>query len=207
MNRIQLREATYARCGLDSTDARLTTTRVDGFVNDALHQIEVEHDWPWLQASTTISAVSGTGSYSVPSDWLRTRYLRIDADSTMERYDIAELDDRWPDSSSTGRPSEYAVDVDAIVIRPIPDTSYTITHRYIKREPDLTDDSQSPLMPASFHAAIAELAAYLGLRSVREETRSQVCLQEYQQWQQRMMDDRRRFTGPARIRTRPGGFY
>lgn len=207
MNRAQLREAVYDRLGVTSADGQFTSQVVDRLLNDALHLIEVEHDWPWLQATASISAVAGTGSYAVPSDWLRTRYLRIDTYQPFVLREIGDLEERWPDSTTRGRPDDFAIEGDAVLIRPIPDASYTITHRYVKREPDLTDDTQSPLMPASFHAAIAERAAYLGLRRSREEGRAQVCLQAYQEWQGRMVDDRRRTQGPLRVKIRPGSAY
>lgn len=206
MNRLQLRESVYDRLGVPQTDATNTTAVVDRLVNAALHQIEVMHEWPWLQASTTISATSGTGSYPVPTDWLRTRYLQIDQDAPLEGYEIGELIKRWPDSTTRGRPEEYAIDGDAVLLRAIPDTSYTVTHYYIKREPDLTADDQSPLMPASFHDAIAEKAAEISFRRSGQTDRASVCHAAFGEWEQRMQDDRRRRSGTARIKVRPGAW-
>ena len=201
MNRSQLREAVYNRIGVDSTDGRMTTTVLDGFINDALHWVETERAWPWLQATTTITTVAGDGDYAVPSDWLKTRYLRIDEDSPFQVREIGELELLYPDASETGQPREYAIEGDAVLVRPIPDGVYTIVHRYIKRESDLTSDGQSPLMPASFHTIIVAAATYLALRSTRENERAALAWQEYQEWRQRMLDDARRTTRPARIKT------
>ncbi len=208
MNRLQLREGTYDRMGVPQDDAQLTTSVVDRMVNDALHMIEVEHEWPWLLAKTTITTASGTGEYAVPTDWLRTRYLQIDGGQPLEGVEIGELIGGWPDSASRGTPSEYAIDVDSngadvVLLRAIPDTVATVTHYYVRREPDLNSDSDSPLMPASFHAAICEKAAWIGLRRTRENDRAMFCDAAYKEWAQRMLDDRRRRSGTTRVKVRP----
>lgn len=206
MNRLQLREASYDRIGVPQTDATNTTSVVDRLVNDALHEIEVMHEWPWLQTSTTIAASSGTGSYAVPADWLRTRYLQIDGDAVMEGYELGDLIARWPTSTDRGRPYEFTVDGDAVLLRPRPDTAYTVTHYYVKREPDLTSDDQSPLMPASFHVAIAEKAAEISFRRAGQMDRASVCGAAFADWERRMLTDRRRRSGMMRIKVRPGAW-
>ena len=200
MNRGELRDATYDRLGTTASDAKYPADVVDRLVNEALHLIEVEWPWPWLRTRTTFTTTADDGVYAVPDDWLNTRGLRIDTYLGMTRLSIDELEDNWPDESVTGRPRAFAVDGDELHLRPIPDDTYTVIHRYTMRESDLYSDGDTPLMPASFHTAIAELAAYTGLRRGREEARAQVCLQAYQGWQTRMLDDRRRTTSPARIR-------
>lgn len=206
MNRSQLRDAVYDRLGVDSTDPRLGTQRVDRLLNDALHWIGIEHDWPWLQSSTTFSTSSSTSTYPVPADWLRTRGLRIAEFSPLDVYDPDELDAYWPLSTSQSRPEGYAVELDQLVLRPIPDAVYVVTHRYIRQEPDLSNDGQSPLMPVSFHPAIAEAAAYLLLRRTREEQRASLALSAYNEWRGRMLGYEQRTRNSPRVRIRDGGW-
>ncbi|HET6875847.1 MAG TPA: hypothetical protein VFH70_13760, partial [Acidimicrobiales bacterium] len=142
MNLSAMEAAVYARLGVDSTDGLLTPTVIDGFINDANHQIELAHDWPWLQATETIATVSGTDTYTPGSTgalWHRTVELRDGIDAmVLERYSATELDDRWL-PQEMGRPREFAIYGDQIILRPVPDGVYNIVHRYIRQEPDLVN--------------------------------------------------------------------
>jgi hypothetical protein len=206
MNRAQLREATYDKLGVDSTDPRLGTARIDRLINEALHWIETDKDWPWLMTSTTFSTAAGTGAYTAPTDWLRTRSLRIADYSPLEVRSSEELDYDYPLSTEQGVPTAFGFEGDQLLLRPLPSGVYTVTHRYVRMEPDLNNDDQSPLMPASFHPAIAEVAAYLSLRRTREEERAAVAFAAYKDWHERMVDNRRRTQGTPSVRIRPGGW-
>lgn len=211
MNLAQLRGGVYARAGQQTNDPVFTQQVINGYINDAMHMVEADQDWPWLDATTTFTTQAGVDTYPMSTfapngDWARTHYLIVGQQRPMARFSMEELDSRWPASTMTGQPFEWAVDTDQLVVRPVPDAAYTIKHRYLRGEPDLIGDAQSPLMPAKFHAAICELATWLALRSDREDPRAVACFQAYQQWQTRMKDDRRRASSPNRVRIRPGGW-
>lgn len=211
MNLAQIRSRIYSRTGLAPSDPQLTTVAANEFANDAMHMIEAAQDWPWLQKMVTFTTTGGVDTYASSTfapdgDWLRSRELIVPGDRPMEHYDLWELDSRWPLTTATGRPYEWAIDTDQIVLRPVPDGVYVVNHHYLRTEPDLVADTQSPLMPAKFHAAIAELGAWLALRQDHEEPRAAAALQAYQQWERNMRDDTRRFSSPGRVRVRPGGY-
>jgi hypothetical protein len=208
MNLGQLRTDTYNRMGVSTTDAMLTTPVVNQFINDAKDYVATVHDWPWQQVMpVTFSTTVGVADYTPPADWLRTVDLRVTSPTTftegMALYSPMELDDRWP-QPLTGQPREYAIFGDHIRLGPTPDSVYTVSHRYIRVEPDLVLDPDTPIMPAQFTPCLADYAAFLGLRTISEEQRATVCLNAFQQWIQIMLQDRRRSTAPQRVRVRPG---
>lgn len=205
MNLSQLRSSVLSRMGLTSGDPLFTSPVLTELVNEAVHVIETEEDWPWLEAITTHSTTAGTQTLTVPTDWLRTRNLWIADNDPLVNTGFTDLRARF-DATTRAQPTHYSLTADAIYLGPTPDATYTVNHHYIKREPDLTSDTDSPLMPASFHAAIVEHATYLGLRRSREEGRASVALDAYQGWLRRMIDNRRRSSQSMRVRVRSGSW-
>lgn len=197
----ELVAAVYARLGVPSGDALLTSTVIGGFVNEALQEINSEEDWPWLNAQETIATVAGTAGYTPNANWLRTRSLRLNDDFPLERYPEEMLSDRYPfTGSSSNRPEGYAIEGGQIILGPVPNGIYSLIHRYVKTEGTLSG-VQLPLMPTQFHSSIVELATHLTLGRSREDARSAAALAAYARWLSKMRKYRRRHTGPARIRT------
>lgn len=203
MNRAQLRDEVYDRVGADSTDGSFPPAKINRAINSALHFIESDHDCPWLGVTTTLVTAAGTSAYSVPSDWSKTMSLRLPGYMSLERYDVDELDDLWPATASTGQPIQWGTWADQIELRPTPDAIYTLTHRYFKAEPELSTDTDTPLMPARFHTAIAEVATWLALRQDREDNRAVAALSAYEdRWRKLMADHINRFSGPSKVKIR-----
>lgn len=202
MNRAELRDEVYDRIGSDSNDAAYPTSTIDRQINSAIHFIEAEHDCPWLGATTTFPTVAGQAAYPVPTDWGKTFSLRVDRFEPFARYDIDDLDERWTSATSTGQPVEWAVWAEQIELRPIPDSVYTVIHRYYKVEPDLMSDTDTPLMPARFHTVVAEVATWLALRRDREDPRAVGAFNAYEQWRKRLADHENRFAGPMKVKVK-----
>ncbi len=200
MNLSQLRTAVDRRTGI-AIDALAALE----LINEANRAIAADQDWPWLARSTTFATVVGTDTYSaasaIPADWLRTIGLKIADDEPMRWRSRNDLDAEWP-SATSGRPREYTFDASAIVLRPVPDSVVTVTHRYYRMEPELAGDTDVPSLPALFHPAIVEYSAHLVLRRAREAERAAECLASFERWRNRMLDDARRHAGPAKVRLR-----
>ncbi|MGH9266733.1 MAG: hypothetical protein ACRD0D_00995 [Acidimicrobiales bacterium] len=202
MNLSQLREAVYDLVGVPATDTLLTSAVVDRAVNQALHDAEVESEWPWLETSETVTTVAGTAAYATTA--LRSLYLAAPGQASLALVEQRELDDRWGSGPATaaGRPRDYALWAGLLELRPVPDGAYAYTHRYYRAEPDLALGTDTPLLPASFHTAIVELAAARVLRRNREEARAAQSIAEWQRWLARMRGHRRRSVGPSKVRLR-----
>lgn len=203
MNRSVLRAAVYTRTGIPTTDGLITSTVVNDILNDANHALETEHDWPWHEAVATITTAAGTDQYTPPADWRRTKRLRLTGASgyVLERVEIDELEATYDDVTQ-GVPEKYATWGDKLFLRPVPNGVLSIQHRYLKTEPDMDDDADSPLAPTPFHSAIVDQACGLALTRARRSDDAADAFARYERWLARMRDDVRRHSGPGRISLR-----
>lgn len=185
MNLTALRTAVRTRLGVPTNDALFTDTVVTSLINAALHAIETKHDWEWLEADETLATVASQ-TYVAPTDtdWLRTISCTISGRVPLERRTITELDLMLGDS---GTPRYWGVFNRKIELRPVPSAILSIKHRFVQAEPDLVSDSDTPLMPASFHTSIVELAAHYGFRRSKNLPAAGAALSDYQAWEERML--------------------
>ncbi len=172
-------------------------------VNEAMHYLNAASDWPWLQAKESINTIAATDLYTPAANWQRSLDLRHADDRTLINWDPFKLRERWA-LIAAGQPSEWAIDVDQILLRPIPDGIYPLVHTYLITDPDLVSDSDVPLVPSSEHYAIVEFSTYLALRRDAENPRAQLAQQAYNAWQADALQKRRRVDKPWRVNVRQG---
>ncbi len=209
MNFSQMQARVYLTVGSDANDGLLTPTLVGSFINDALHAVEQESDWPWLETSETLAVLAGVDTYApgaVGGHWLRTRWIEDDVQKVLEWYSREEMGDRWR-STTVGKPVEFSVYADTIYLRPVPDAAYTYRHFYQQSEVDLVSPTDVPLMPATYHQAIIDYASYLCFKASREVERANLTFQEFQD-RLAMMKQRakRSVDQPGKVRIRPGSW-
>lgn len=185
MNLLAIVAAIQQRLGVPTSDAMFTTAVCTDLANSALHMIEMDGDWPWLEATETITPISGTAVYTPDANWTRTIEVQWGDYPPLQRVDISDLRAL---GSPAGRPQFYAVYAEKLQLRPVPNaTSPAITHLYLRTEPDLVDGTDEPLMPAQFHYAIVELAAYLAYRRIHQLPEAGGAQAAYQEWVARML--------------------
>lgn len=198
----QLRDAVRIRLGVPAADAFYSDPTVDNLINEALNAVATEVDWPWLEATETISTVAGTAAYTPAANWTRTKALTINQYDSLLLRSLQEI--REIDSTVQGLPLYYCVAAEQIILRPVPDAVYAIIHDYYKIEPALVTNTDTPLMPAPYHSAIVEYAVYLAALRSGEQARMQAAQQGYANWLRRILDNRRRSRSTMRVRVRPG---
>jgi hypothetical protein len=199
----QIRNTAYLRAGVSTADGLITTAMVNDAINEGNHAFELEEDWPWLEALAAITTVAGTDGYAHPADWSRTLDVRLGDDTTLTEQNPYKLKERWA-GVANGQPVEYGVYNDVITLRPIPDGVYTVNHTYIKQEPELVLDTDTPLSPVDMHTGLAEYAAWIILRRSAEDARAQQAWAAWQAWLARTRDNRRRVNTPGKINVREG---
>lgn len=198
-----LRQKVIDRANLKSTDTRLTTTVLNRIINDALSQVSMEHAWPWLQTSASIVTVAGTSSYAVPADYIQTHSLvQTDIGAPLVQRATLELDQ----IIASGRPSTYAIYGTSVLLKPIPDGAYTISHRYIKAEPALVADGDVSLIPEVYSRGAVEWAAMLAFQEIKDEVSALSAEKNYRSWLNRVSDNVRSSREPMRVRVRPGSW-
>lgn len=213
MNLAQLRDAVRTRIGVPASDSFYTDPVLTDLVNESVQAVAAEHDWPWLQASTTFNTVAGTQAYTPPVDWNRTKALTVDGFDSIQWRSLQEI--REYPSTSRGNPAFFTVYGDQLRLTPVPDAVYVIQHDYLKDEPFLAGDTDTPLLPAQFHYAIVAFAVHLAharnneIGSFRGAVTGSAAaaLQQYKMWLTRIETQYLRQTRPLRVRVRPGGGY
>lgn len=186
-----------------ATDGVLTASRQTEFLNAGLRQIALEHDWPWLKATASISVLSGTRNYPVPSDWIRT--VRIFDPATGRDIQTAAVTD-VDRIVSSDEPAIYAIYGNEVLLAPKPAANVTLTHRYVKRETVLASAGDSPLIPAEYEEGLLEYAAYLSFRFLKDAGRAAEAMSGYRAWVKRAQDNIRQSKANPRVVHRPGGW-
>jgi len=199
----ELRTRLRLRVPVPENDSNLTSERLDSILNTALRQVASEHDWPWLQTTETISTVAGTEAYDVEPDWIKTFSLVETGQSQLVQVtNVIDLDVYT--GVVRGRPRLFVVYGGQILLRPIPDGVYSLTHRYVQSEPTIAGDSNKALIYDAFSEGVIEYAAFLTLRYIREDKRATDALASYRNWLTRTADNKIQTTQTRTPRVRAG---
>lgn len=192
-----LRAAVLVRMGRPAEDAMFPEARLTDMVNAALRAVSTEQDWAWLEDSESLIVTAGVDLLIPDADWERTISLHRTDGWELERKPVQEV----ARIVASGQPKMYAVTGDKLLVRPTPASGPgALTHRYIRAEPELTDDTDEPLLPARWHDLIVEYAAYLGFRREGDDTSSMTAKAAYDDLLQQMIPHAHRTAQAA-----PGG--
>lgn len=191
------------RAAVAAGDQGLTDATILGFINSAARTVGLEGDWPWNTATETLATVAGTAFITPNAAWIGTKSLTIGIDGEdLQGFSIEEVDQS--PSGSRGRPRIYAVWNDTLVLGPVPDAIYALTHRYYTTEKSDLIASDNVDSPEAFLEGVIEYTTYLSLRHLRRIEEAGAALAAYERWVRRAKDNRLRRRGPYRVRVRPG---
>lgn len=96
---------------------------------------------PWQETSTTLATQAGQQAVSLPTDFDQSRQLKILGD---DGYPLAFVTPNVVEGLDyPGKPYQWAIYGDSILLGPVPDSVYTLTLRYSARLPFLTDNAAS----------------------------------------------------------------
>lgn len=141
--------------------AAADSARVDVHVQNGLRRFYSEHTWSFLEPTTTLTTVSGTGDYDAPDEFGGTIYGDMTFAADSGRYHAillvgeGQIIKNRQDSTSTGRPALCAVRYKSstgsagqrheIMLDPIPDAVYVITYVYPALKNKLTENNPYPM--------------------------------------------------------------
>lgn len=165
MNLGELRTAVRLRAAVPTTDAKWTDAYVEDAINEANYLIGTEQPWPWLEDVETITGPSDPIDLAAITPAVRDiRSVTVDDAYQATYITVGEMD-RW---GNHGRYSTYSFTTwgDDLVIKPAPSSTSTVKIRYYRNEPTLTDDTDTPLLPAAYHPAIVHMAAAIGFEGL-----------------------------------------
>jgi hypothetical protein len=183
MNRGEIRDAVSQRMAIPSTgDGQLTSSVLNSLINQALTVISAEHDWPWLLHSTSVTFTPSTAS--IPADFIKSRALIYNTLPVqwVQLEDFLDPD-RW------FAPFSWTIIGSTAQVTPAPTSNITATLYYYRREPDLTLDASTPLMPVQHHNLIVAYTTYLAAMVRQDEGRAAVNMADYNMILNNMRDD------------------
>lgn len=148
---------------------------VGDFINDAKTIVEETTDWSALRETLTVSAtVSDGNTYSLVGTGDNAKVMSVinDTQNCFMQYQTKNWfnDSLYIANATTGAPKYYTyngLDTNGdtqVLVSPTPDATYSLRFDVIKRQADLTADSDSLLVPSTpvMHMAIALLARERG---------------------------------------------
>lgn len=138
----------------DWADAKL-----DSVINQGLRMLSVKFDWPWLAASTTLSVVAGTSSYTMPTDLRKTLAItRQDKPQRLVEVSPYEVLGVVGGDLPSGTPAAYFVHGRDLYLDKVPTESATYDWLYYTSPTLLDDDTDEPEFVEEFHLVLADYA-------------------------------------------------
>lgn len=154
----------------------LDSTRANLMLNTAKNELEDEHDWPWLETTTT-----GVAPLTI-ADLKRILYV---VDLTNGRQltglDAQDIADRDVVVTTAGSPDSWYLD-GLTTLRLYPtSTSDQLSVRYVKYSPELVADGDTPQIPVRYHVLWVDYACVEAYRDVENYAAANALLQHIKQ--------------------------
>lgn len=167
-----------------SSDTDFPAATVLSWLNIAIERAGMEA--LYYEKPVSLSTVSGTRTVALPADFIVMKDLDFTNTTTTEvapvRFPIIQLD-----YVTTGRPEFYSIRNSTLYFDPIPNvTASSLSGFYIAKETALASGSDTPAMPAEFHAYMVHYAVYLSLLSDGQTQQALPHLEEYNEGVRRL---------------------
>lgn len=161
----------FAR-GFDSlNDSGAGLTRVKRWLVEAAHEIDDLDRWPYRMTSTT-----GTSPITI-SDLGEIETVYDPASQyALEPRDRGELLRIYGDLTITGTARYFYLNAAAVTVFPVSTVTFTVN--YWKVAPDMSANSDTPLMPDRYRSAIVERAVAKAYRDRDDLPMAEACLAE-----------------------------
>lgn len=130
----------------------------DALINEGLHKIERAALWVFSEAETTITLTVGQTESAVPADFgvplmARNEHTERELLYHDERQQFLCQPDRSADVEV------YSSFAGTLRFAPPPKRITDVTVRFYRVWPDLTDDDDEPIFPATWHDILSDYAA------------------------------------------------
>lgn len=191
MNLGELRTEIKNRLAIPTAgDGLITDTIVNGTINSALRVITTTRDWPWLLSTAQVAFPANVGYTELPCEFVRAKELVINNNCTPF-VDV----NQFIKQNQVGYPYVWTIIGSRIKIWPVPTALTLATLYYYQAEPELTIDTQKPIIPEFLQGWIVAYASYLCAMRRQDEGTAQIYLAESNDLLNRMRDDVRQKTG------------
>lgn len=194
----QLRFDLVAQLGLLPNDEFINNDELNRSINIALQRFSRMADWPWLQQITTISTVKNTALYNLPSDFDHALQVSINQ-VPLQATSLAEAV-RY--KGITDYVSGYTIQGSQLRLFPTPGQDDTLDLVYLRAEPGLNIDADTPVTPNRYSDFIVLLAAEHQATRQMNTTLLQIIQAEIQRFSKDMAWELLRTTQSPRISIR-----
>lgn len=159
MNRGQMISRVQNAFG-DTSEAQITRLEIIDWLNEG--QLDVARKTEALKQHAETNALSSTGSYDLPVDFIKIDRVSFDG-KKLQRTTLQELDHYNADrdtSNPTGIPNQFYTYGRTITVYPAPPVagSGNLDIWYIKAPPNLDDDTDESELPVFLHDDIWRFA-------------------------------------------------
>jgi hypothetical protein len=135
-------------------DATQFGTRAGNYLNDFYQLVCRRVAFYGDEATQTYQTVSGTATYSLPTNWARIRSL-LDTDREQELQQVGLRDiDRA--NVAAGVANFYALDGQSLHLYPTPNQVSNLTLRYWLLPSPMVADTDTPIIPVDWHHLLIE---------------------------------------------------
>lgn len=144
-------------CLLSTDD--ISDSDIEDFIQEGYRRIAGMFDWPWLEASTTSSDITGgSEDVTLPADFARLRAVLIEGEKDkLAEIAAEEAWERWGDDLPTGTPRVYWYLGEDLQVAPVPSSATGLKIHYWANPADI---STTPLFGVQFHGILLEYALH-----------------------------------------------
>lgn len=152
-------------------------------LNDAYEHIATRYKFHKTRKICILTTVSGSYKYNLPSDvtvvkrikdLTNHKKLTLIDDSNSSMYEGRD--------NLQGRPEKYIRYRGFIEITPTPDDAYRLEVYYVAAVTPLADDTDTPVIPLSWHHGIRLLAKHLYFDDKGDTARAMLAYDSYKTW-------------------------
>lgn len=169
----ELRQEVYAR-GFDDLDNEEGEPRVNRWINQSAREIYDYAPWPFLEGTVSDTAplvISQLGHVLSLADETAGRQIGY-----IDRAEIAAID---PDFNEEGAATNWYREGDTIKVWPADEES-TFLVRYVLAPEDLSEDAETPLVPAPYQDLIVDGAVVRAYKNRDNFEAAQFVRQEWE---------------------------
>lgn len=174
-----LRAAVRLRCGIPDTDQAITDTDIDSFINDALNRVSMAADWPWLEALDTIALTDTDTTYTFSFATVR-RWVSFSNKfgHTLEERPVGNVI-AMQKVYGDGVPMFVGFEGPDVYFAPGSSGSQNIEGIYVGYEAALSNDTDTPSLPAEYDEVVIWYASHLVFLHRRMDNESTTALAQF----------------------------
>ena len=142
----------------------VSDSRLNLWIKQGYRWVCALEPWPFLETTVT-----GAAPLNI-SDLSQVLHVSYD-DEVLRGADYRDIRDMDPNLDDTGDPVMWYLEGDTI--KTWPDSTETLTVRYVRKPPELSSDSSTPLLPDAHHPLLVDYAVMAGLKDNDEYDQAQ----------------------------------